>query len=197
MQRRPPFALLYSLVLLLAVGACTGAPAADSAQPATAETAAPAIDLVARGEYLVSAAGCDDCHTPKVMGEMGPEPDMTRRLSGHPTGPVEELPVLPEGWLAATDGNMTAWAGPWGISYAANLTPDEMTGLEVWTEEMFLTAIREGKHMGTSRPILPPMPWQVIRNFNDEDLRAIFAFLQSLPPIENEVPLPTPPAAMQ
>lgn len=197
MQRRSPFALLCFVALSLAVGACAESPAASEGETAAVEATAPAVDLVARGRYLVDASGCDDCHTPKIMGEMGPEPDMTRRLSGHPTGAVAELPVLPEGWLAATDANMTAWAGPWGISYAANLTPDEMTGLKIWTEEMFLAAIREGKHMGTSRPILPPMPWQVIRNFNDEDLKAMFAFLQSLPAIENEVPLPTPPAAMQ
>lgn len=194
MKRVRPFALLLVLPLLISGLACGPQPAPTAA---TAEAIAPAADPVARGGYLVNAIGCDDCHTPKVMGEMGPEPDMTRRFMGHPTGPITELPVLPEGWITASNADLTAWAGPWGISYAANLTPDEMTGMKVWTEDMFLAAMREGRHMGTSRPILPPMPWQMIRNFNDEDLKAIFAFLQSLPPIENEVPLPTPPAAMQ
>ncbi len=84
----------------------------------------------------------------------------------------------------------TAWAGPWGISYTANLTPDQNTGLGIWTEDMFIKAIREGKHMGTSRPILPPMPWPAFRNYSDDDLKAIFAYLKSIPPIANHVPDP-------
>ena len=88
---------------------------------------------------------------------------------------------------------MTAWAGPWGISFAANLTPDQNTGLGIWTEDMFLNAIRKGRHMGVSRRILPPMPWQVFRNLTDEDLKAIFAYLRSVPPVHNRVPEPVEP----
>jgi hypothetical protein len=53
--------------------------------------------------------------------------------------------------------DLTAWSGPWGVSYAINLTPDQDTGIGIWTEEMFIKAIRSGKHMGeaSSRPILP------------------------------------------
>jgi hypothetical protein len=76
------------------------------------------------------------------------------------------------------------------VSFAANLTPDQNTGLGIWTEDMFMRAIREGRHMGTSRPILPPMPWQAVRNLNDEDLRAVFAYLKTVPPITNHVPDP-------
>jgi hypothetical protein len=90
---------------------------------------------------------------------------------------------------------MTAWAGPWGTSFAANLTPDIETGLGSWTEAMFVKAIRSGKHMGEGRPILPPMPWQVYKNLTDEDLKSIFAYLQSLPAVENAVPEPVPPPA--
>jgi hypothetical protein len=88
----------------------------------------------------------------------------------------------------------TAWAGPWGISFTANLTPDS-TGLGNWTPEMFIAAIRTGKHAGVGRPILPPMPWPQYRNFTDEDLRAIFAYLHSLKPVHNVVPQPVPPPA--
>lgn len=150
----------------------------------------------ARGQYLVEAAGCHDCHTPKKMGPNGPEPDMSRALSGQPgDAAVPPPPKLPPGpWIAMTTGDMTAWSGPWGVSYAANLTPDPTTGLGAWTETMFISAIRNGKHMGTGRPLLPPMPWQAVRNMTDADLTALFAYLRTLKPIKNVVPPPTPPA---
>ena len=74
-----------------------------------------------------------------------------------------------------------------------NLTPDRNTGLGIWTEEMFLKAIRTGRHMGVSRPINPPMPWQVYRNFSDDDLKAIYAYLRTIPPIVNHIPDYVPP----
>ncbi len=133
------------------------------------------------------------------MGPNGPEPDMTRALSGHPAS--EKLPPPPKGtpaWPWGGSATSTAFWGPWGISYAMNLTPDENTGIGIWTEDMFLRAIREGKHMGQSRPILPPMPWPVYRNYNDDDLKAIFAYLKSLPPTSNRIQdavIAEPPAA--
>ena len=115
---------------------------------------------------------------------------MSRRLSGHPeNSKLGPAPRLTGGWLAAGSADFTAWSGPWGISYTANLTPDQNTGLGIWTEETFLTAIRTGKHMGKSRPILPPMPWPVYRNMTDDDLKAIFAFLRTLPPITITYPI--------
>lgn len=155
---------------------------------------------IARGAYLVSAMGCDDCHTTKKMSAEGPVPDLTRRLAGHWQDPnLPAPPKLPPGpWMATTTLNMTTWAGPWGISYAMNLTPDENTGIGIWTEEIFLKAMRTGKHMGQSRSILPPMPWMSYAKLNDDDLSAIFAFLKSLPPIKNQIPdpvmAPPPPA---
>jgi hypothetical protein len=114
-------------------------------------------------------------------------------LSGHPEGTKLPPPGLKPGpWFAATAG-MTAWAGPWGISYAANLTPDVNTGLGIWTEDMFLKAMRTGKHMGAGREILPPMPWQGIGSLTDEDLKAIFAYLRTVPPLKNNVPRPVSP----
>jgi hypothetical protein len=115
-------------------------------------------------------------------------PDMTRMLSGHPAALVLGDPPAPsKDWMMSGSATMTAFAGPWGITYAPNLTPHE-TGLGVWTEEMFVKAIREGKHMGAGRPILPPMPWQTFTHMTDDDLRAIYAYLMTIPPIENAAP---------
>ncbi|HET7291685.1 MAG TPA: c-type cytochrome [Vicinamibacteria bacterium] len=147
-------------------------------------------DRVSRGKYLVNAMGCHDCHTPKRMGKNGPEFDFSRALSGHPEGAkLPPAPRLPEGpWVATTSWDLTAWSGPWGVSYPINLTPDENTGLGIWTEEMFFKAMRTGRHMGASRPILPPMPWWTLGSLNDEDLSSVYAYLRSLPPIKNRVP---------
>lgn len=151
-------------------------------------------DRVARGRYLVEIGACSDCHTPWKMGPTGPAPDMTRLLSGHPEGVNVAAPAsLPAGWTVAISATNTAFAGPWGVSYAANLTPDD-TGLGVWTEEIFVQALRSGKHMGAGRDILPLMPWQAYGRMTDEDLRSVFAYLQTIPRIENVVPQPTPPA---
>ena len=144
---------------------------------------------VERGKYLVTIMGCNDCHTPFKMGPNGPEPDMTRMLSGHPETMKLPPPPAPSGpWVASFAGTFTAFAGPWGVSYAANLTPDQSTGLGIWTEEMFLKAVKAGKHMGTSRPIQPPMPWMWLGKATDDDLKAVFAYLKSVPPIVNHVP---------
>jgi hypothetical protein len=154
-------------------------------------------DRVKRGEYIVSTAACHDCHTPWKEGPNGPGPDMSRMLSGHPeTMPVSKPPSFGSGpWIWASTSTNTAFAGPWGVSYTANLTPDRNTGLGIWTEDMFVSAIRTGKHMGVSRPIAPPMPWAVYRNLTDEDLKSVFAYLRTIPPIVNHVPDYLPPAA--
>jgi mono/diheme cytochrome c family protein len=160
---------------------------------ACSQTAPPATEVVARGNYLVTVGGCHDCHTPKIFSSVGPELDKTRLLSGHPA--AEALPDVPGGalapgaWGALTNPHLTAWAGPWGVSYAANLTPDK-TGLADWTVENFIQAMRTGKHAGVGRPILPPMPWFNYAKMTDDDLRAMFAYLRSLPPIANAVPPP-------
>ncbi len=83
-----------------------------------------------------------------------------------------------------------------GVSFPANLTPDKETGLGEWTEEAFIQALRTGKHQGqpNGRQILPPMPWVMFREATDADLKAIWAYLRSVPPVKNAVPLPVPPA---
>jgi hypothetical protein len=178
---RSPFLVC---VLAFTVAAC-------AAPPPPPPPAPPQPSPVERGKYLVAAIGCGDCHTPYKLGPNGPEPDMSRMLSGHPEGLKLPPPPRPsDAWIASVSMTSTAWAGPWGISYTANLTPDQNTGLGIWTEDMFLRAIREGKHMGTSRPILPPMPWESFRNLTDDDLKGIFAYLKSIPAVSNHVPDP-------
>jgi cytochrome c553 len=156
----------------------------------------PNLKMVKRGEYLVNAIGCGDCHTPMKMGPKGPEPDMTRLLSGHPkemTLPASPI-TGPGPWMAAVSASFTAWAGPWGVSYTRNLTPDKETGLGDWTELNFIQTIRNGKRQGKGRDLLPPMPWQALRNLNDDDLKSIFAYLKTIPVVSNAVPEPIPPA---
>jgi hypothetical protein len=55
--------------------------------------------------------------------------------------------------------------------------------------------MRTGKHMGVSRPILPPMPWQQLAAMSDDDLKAVYAYLRTIPPVVNHVPDPVPPAS--
>jgi len=164
----------------------------------TAEAAPPANKAqVERGRYLVASSGCHDCHTPFKMGANGPEPDMSRMLSGHPEQLVmPPAPTLPPGpWLMVAAATNTAWAGPWGTSFTANLTSDAETGLGKWTVNDFKATIRTGRHMGRGRPVLPPMPVPAYNNMTDRDLEAIYAYLQTVPAIRNKVPEPLPPQA--
>ena len=143
---------------------------------------------------MVYGGGCHDCHTTKKVGPGGPEPDMSKMLSGHPedisiTAPFKPAKGSP--WTIATTDTLTAWSGPWGVSFAANLTPDKETGLNM-TERNFVIAIKTGSHLGTARPILPPMPWQQYSNLPEEDLKAMYAYLKTIPPIKNQVPAPIP-----
>ncbi len=178
--------LSFTAVLLaLAVGGCTRPPA-PTAQ----------ADLVAHGRQLVTIGGCNDCHTPmKFDPELGmPVPDMTRMLSGHPEGAPDPVSTLSGHDMAVIGPTFTSFKLPFGIVHPANLTPDRDTGLGGWTEAMFLRAVRTGRHMGgNGRPILPPMPWMNLAQQSDDDLRAIFAYLHSIPAIRNDVPAPQVP----
>ncbi|HUQ81544.1 MAG TPA: hypothetical protein VM076_10415 [Gemmatimonadaceae bacterium] len=172
-----------------------GGPAPVAAKPAAATAAQAKQAQVKRGEYMVTIGGCNDCHTPWIMGPNGPEPDKTRKLSGHPRNfPIEKQARLDgDRWGFAGAATNTAFSGPWGVSFAANLTPDKNFGTGIWTEEIFRNTIRNGRHWGVARPLLPPMPWFNYRHMTDEDLNAVFAYLRTLPPIPNEVPAPLPP----
>jgi hypothetical protein len=169
---------------------------AAPAKPAQAAKPAARSTSVARGAYLVTAGVCDDCHTPKkwIPGKPDPVPLEGYRLAGHLES--EKLPAPPavnQSWVAVGSQDFTAWAGPWGISYAMNLTPDENTGIGSWSEATFMQAMKTGKHMGVSRPILPPMPWPNYGQLTDDDLKAIYAFLRTIPAVHNRIPDPVPP----
>lgn len=176
---------------LVALTACQKTVKPDSAQkPMAIKDSA---ELVQYGKYLVTITGCNDCHTPKKMGPKGPELIEELLLSG-----FQGKNAIPEfdkertqKGFAQMSPDMTAAAGPWGVSFAANLTPDE-TGIGSWTFEQFKTAITQGKYKGqeNGRPLLPPMPWFNYTEMKDEDLRAIFAYLKSIKPVENVVPAP-------
>ena len=153
-------------------------------------------DSIKRGEYLVKTIGCHDCHSPKRMTERGPEEIPELALSGHQA--TDSLPsinseALQNGWMLLT-GDLTAAVGPWGVSFAANLTSDD-TGIGNWTMDRWKKAMREGKLKGDNngRMILPPMPWQNFAKLSDEDLESMFKYLKSTKPVENAVPAPIPP----
>ena len=153
-------------------------------------------ERIKRGEYLITMMGCHDCHSPKKMGERGPELIGERLLSGHQAGsqlPPISKDALDKGWMLFTP-DLTAAAGPWGVSYAANLTSHE-TGIGTWKFENFKRALTEGKLKGqpNGRSLLPPMPWQNFENATDEDLRDMFEYLKSTNPVDNAVPAPIPP----
>jgi mono/diheme cytochrome c family protein len=172
----------------------TGLGRAGSTPPGPQDQGAAPVSPVQRGAYLVRAMGCNDCHTPWKLGPKGPGPDMSRELSGHPADLV--MPPAPQfagPWAWSAAATNTAFAGPWGVSFTANLTPDLETGLGRWTADTFIATLRTGRHEGKGRQLLPPMPYPMIGTLNDEDLRSIFAYLQSLPPIRNRVPAPVDP----
>ncbi|MCG2583782.1 c-type cytochrome [Massilia sp. TS11] len=181
------------LRLALALGAgllALNASAADTAKPANAK--------IQRGHYLVVTAGCMDCHTPLKMGPNGPEPDLSRNLSGHPEGmQMPPAPAASGPWMIGAAGTLTAWYGPWGTSFTANLTPDMETGIGKWTLDDFKATLRSGRHLGKGRPVLPPMPIGATSKMTDADLEAIFAYLRSIPAVKNRVPDARPPLAAQ
>ena len=194
--------ILFTIPLLITlIMACSGSQKhTDMAE----ETTMVGIkDPIEQGRYLTTIMGCHDCHTPKIFGEHGePILDSTSFFSGHPAempypdwAPVD---MKERNAMALVGGMMTAWAGPWGVSFTQNLTPDDSTGLGEWTEEAFIQALRTGRHQGqpNGRMILPPMPWAFFRYVSDNDLKAIWAYLQSIPAVSNSVPLPIPPAGM-
>ena len=200
---------IYGILFLATMGtfnACT-TPATDFPEAAEARQEASAEAgrdgsreekeaLIKRGKYLMVIGACHDCHSPKVMTPQGPAIDSTRLLSGHPAG--ESIPpvIASQDWVLFNQG-LTAFVGPWGVSYAANLTPD-VTGTGRWTYEQFETALRKGKSKGLERgrDLLPPMPWQMYKEMTDQDLRAIFAYLRSIKPVSNLVPSPVAPDNM-
>lgn len=190
-SRRRRDILLPSLVLASVV---FGSSLSVLGQQPAARPAAPAQSAVERGRYLVTVQDCNGCHTPFTKNG---EPDMTRMLSGHPqsvTVTAAPRPPLSGGWLVAISETNTAWSGPWGVSFTTNLTPDRATGIGAWSEQTFINAIRQGKKSGTGRDLLPPMPWRMYAKLTDDDLKAIYAHLRTIPAISNRVANAIPPA---
>ena len=180
---------------------CTGDASAEKAGiknevPATEEVS------VAKGEHLVISGACHDCHSPKIMTPTGPHVDSSKMLSGHPENapfPKINLDALePGNWINFAP-DLTTFVGPWGLSFAANLTSDSATGIGAWSEENFVNAIRKGKHMGldNARPIMPPMPWDNYRHLSDGDLKSIYAYLKTTVAVSNRVPQPMSPAEVK
>jgi mono/diheme cytochrome c family protein len=190
LSRLAPF--LPPLLLALAMAGSACAPAEGPSDRAA---------LLERGRHLVQVSGCGDCHTPlSIDPALGvPLPQAGRELSGHPEGAPAPAAGADAGNAMVVGPTGTSFRLAFGAVYAANLTPDVETGLGSWTEEEFVRALRTGLHRGRSgRPILPPMPWQAAAAHSDEDLKAIFAYLRSLPPVHNRVPDPeVPPQALQ
>jgi mono/diheme cytochrome c family protein len=164
-----------TLLVTLGVAIATG----SAAEPTGDGTRARRIE---RGRYLVTISACHDCHSPKIDARM--TLDEGRLLSGRPQ---TTAPPLQDNGEIRASLDLTAWAGPWGNSYAANLTPDPETGLgSRYTEESFLRTIRTGRKP-EGEELAPPMPWTVYRNMTDEDLRSVYAYLMTLKPVRNNV----------
>ena len=192
--------LMVSVIIIFSRCNDAGGKADAAATEPKDSTAVPAYggfgSQVAWGSHLVSIGGCNDCHTPKKMTAMGPVNDSSLLLSGHPAGmplPVVDRKDMESKGIFLTQ-TLTYWIGPWGISYAPNITSDS-TGIGAWSEDQFINCIRKGKWKGLNdaRPLLPPMPWQGISIMTDDELKALFAYLKSTPPVRNVVPAPQPP----
>lgn len=155
---------LFVLAALCASAlAFAAAPSAPKGKPAAGDKAA----KIKKGEYLTTIMGCNDCHTP---GTFYGAPDFDRKLSGSDLG----------------------WKGPWGVSFARNLTPDAETGIGYYSEDEIVHSFRTGIKPNGS-PMLPPMPWPNFAAASDEDLHAIAAYLLSLKPVKHAVPESVPP----
>ncbi|NUM40354.1 MAG: diheme cytochrome c-553 [Leptospiraceae bacterium] len=197
-MKKMSFTLLAIAILeIFALVHCTNSQKTELDQP---EIAAPGETLVKKGEYLVGILGCHDCHSPKRMGPQGPELIPELMLSGYPAsrpfGKVTKE-ALANGWSLFNE-DLTCGVGPWGASFAANITSDE-TGIGNWSLEQFKKALTQGKSKGLDggRMLLPPMPWFNYKNMKDEDIEAIFNYLKSTNPVSNVVPAPIPPDALK
>jgi len=190
------FSSLLIVTLAFYIISCNNGSDSQKAM-ATSETKPPTPEeMIKMGDYIVTTGACNDCHTPKIMTNMGPVIDSTKLLSGHPANeplpPIDGKSLQPGNWISFAP-DLTAVVGPWGISYSANLTSDSATGIGAWTEAQFINTLRNGKHLGNGRQILPPMPWDIFGKKTDEDLKAVFAYLKSLPAVSNRVPAPVAP----
>jgi mono/diheme cytochrome c family protein len=155
-------AIALILVATVAVS-CSGKKAeSPTGEAGNGAAATGSMTPLQRGEILAYTSGCHDCHTP---GTFYGAPDFERQLSGSELG----------------------WQGPWGVTYARNLTPDPETGLGTWTDDEIIRALRSGVRKDGS-PILPPMPWQNFARMPAEDMSALIAYLRSVPAVKHAPP---------
>ena len=152
MRRCNTCSVLAACALLALSTAIAGQARADDAQ-------------VQRGKYLVTIAGCSDCHTP---GALLGQPDMARYLGGSDTGFV--IPGE-------------------GVYYGQNLTPDKETGIGDWSADQIVAALRTGKRPDGGL-LSGVMPYEAFSHLTDDDARAVAAFLKSLPAVKNKAPGP-------
>ena len=134
-------------------------------EPLTTAVAAPDMsNALARGQYLVTIGQCAGCHS-----AYGPD---EQPLPGFKFG--GGLPLR----------------GGWGNVTAPNLTQDP-SGIPYYTEDLFIQVIRTGKVV--ARELNPVMPRSYFQGMTDEDLKAIFAYLKTVPPVAHRVSNVDPP----
>jgi mono/diheme cytochrome c family protein len=160
-------AALTAAAVALGLVSCAKTEQSTTTADSTATVVLTPAQKIERGRYLTAVASCNDCHTP---GALYGAPDMSRQLAGSEVG----------------------WTGPWGTTYAANLTPDSTTGIGRYTEDDIVNALRKGVK-ADGAPVLPPMPWPWFAQFTDEDAYAIAAYLKSVPAVVHAVPENLPP----
>lgn len=128
----------------------------------TSESAPPRGATAAYGAYLANHVGlCGECHTPRTG--LRAEADKSRLFAGM-ANPPKGFPANP-----------------------SNLTPDNETGIGSWSEADFVKTIRTGVDPKGAH-LHPFMPWKENARMSDEDLRAIYLYLRTVPPIRNVVP---------
>jgi mono/diheme cytochrome c family protein len=120
-----------------------------------------------RGQYITTLSVCADCHTPTD--------DQGNVVAG----------------MDFAGGTTMSFSGVKAVA-SANLTPS-VNGIPYYTEDLFIETIRTGKVR--SRQLNPMMPTRYFRNFTDQDLKDVFAYLKSLKPVEHYVDNAEPPTA--
>jgi len=153
-------------------------------------------EIADKGKLITEIYGCVDCHTPKIKEGEFLVNDPDRLFSGHPgDNKLPQFPpeiIGPEKWRGLFTDSMTAWGGPWGISYSANLTPDKKTGIGKLSEKNFVSILNIGIHSNMNRKLMEPMPWKEISELKDDDLKAVYQYLKTVKPVKNKVPESVP-----
>jgi hypothetical protein len=123
-------------------------------------------DRLKYGKYLVNAASCVDCHSKQEKG---------RIVAGTEFGGGMEFRL------------------PGGIVRTPNITPHMENGIGTWSKSAFVQRFKSYLDSNYQSPVYTandlnsPMPWTMYAGMKESDLEAIYEYLQSLPPIDNEV----------